>query len=131
MFFGPKEVVVDPADSSWSTGNIVLDSAPPFGTTGPGSDVSIEWATGTPSLGNWSSGPTLAPWPGDGPDPDASQCAEQVRKHGTYDGGSMPKGARFCVQTREGRTALLRVTVSPIGRTPLHLQITVWDLPQG
>lgn len=48
VFFGPKEVVVDPADSSWSTGNIVLDSAPPFGTTGPGSDVSIEWATGTP-----------------------------------------------------------------------------------
>lgn len=124
---GPSEIVFQVPNGS---GDIDLDSIPPLVATGiGGKDIIIGATTESPSMGTEDSALTLAPLPSDGPDPTEAECASQIETNGTYT-SYLSRGARYCVQTAEGRTAYLRVIAAPIGRGTVRLEATVWELPE-
>lgn len=124
--FGPGDVVASIPDGAF---NIDLDSAPPLVAESDikGQDLVIGATTGNPTLDTEDSELSLAPLPSGGPDPSEAHCAEQVQKNGAYT-AELTRGARFCAQTAEGRTAYLRTVTAPTEGT-VRLKVTVWDLP--
>ncbi|MFD4482798.1 hypothetical protein ACFWPU_42755 [Streptomyces sp. NPDC058471] len=124
--FGPGDMVASIPDGA---SNIDLDSAPPLVAESDikGQDLVIGATTGNPTLDTEDSELSLAPLPSGGPAPSEAHCAEQVQKNGAYT-AELTRGARFCVQTTEGRTAFLRTVAAPTEGT-VRLKVTVWDLP--
>ncbi|MCL3999121.1 hypothetical protein [Streptomyces lavenduligriseus] len=70
----------------------------------------------------------VAPLPASGHEPSEAECAEQIQTNKAFQ-PDMTRGTRFCVQTGEGRTAYLRVISAGIGKAPVRLKATVWELP--
>ncbi|QDY77917.1 hypothetical protein [Streptomyces qinzhouensis] len=105
-----------------------LDSKPPLVAQSiEGYDISIGSTTGEPSLSAEGGDLTLAPLPDSGPAPGEAECVERIEKNGAYH-ADLTRGARFCVQSKEGRTAYLR-TVSAPTAGPVLLAVTVWEQP--
>lgn len=117
--WGPGEIVIEP------TSDVDLDSIPPLVASGiGGADIYVSG-----SIATEDSVFTLAPLPSGGTDPTEAECAAHIETNGTYN-GDLDRGARFCVQTAEGRTAYLRIIAAPIGSAPVRLEATVWELPE-
>jgi hypothetical protein len=128
--FGPDDVKVT-GDSY-----VDLDSVPPLivSTETRGADIYLSFFLGNPSLSTSDDAMTLAPLPAAGSAPSEEECAAQVQNNGTYT-AELTRGARFCVQTAEGRTAYIRVVTAvgvasgPLGGGMARLKVTVWELP--
>ncbi|MEU5160213.1 hypothetical protein AB0G74_11470 [Streptomyces sp. NPDC020875] len=108
---------------------IDLDSAPPIvGQSFKGADINIGATSGDPTIGTEDSALVLAPLPpGSGPVPGEAECAERIEKNGGYH-AELTRGARFCVQTQDGRTAYVRTVAAPTNG-PVRLSVTVWEQP--
>ncbi|MEV6329552.1 hypothetical protein [Streptomyces sp. NPDC051909] len=105
-----------------------LDTTPPLvGQIFNGADIVVGATTGSPTLDSPGSDMTLAPLPGSGPVPSEAECAEAVERNGTYT-TYLSRGARLCVQTKDGRTAYLRTIAAPTDG-PVRLAVTVWEQP--
>ncbi|WP_126634819.1 hypothetical protein [Embleya hyalina] len=126
VLFGPGTVT-----ATTSSRYVDLDTSPPLVTpSGKAADLVFGFLFGKPDLVTEGSSPTLAPLPAGGPDPTAADCAEAVRKRGSYLGGELALGSRFCAVTDEGRTAYVKLTSVPAGEAPVRMEVTVWD-PAG
>lgn len=128
---GPGDVVLRLQESDDLSGYIDLDSIPPVVTTDSiqGTDLRIGATLGNPDIYSLGAAFTLVPLPSDGPHPTEAECFDQVKTNGVLGGGELKRGARFCTQTAEGRTAYLRVVASPIGRGTVRIKATVWEAP--
>lgn len=124
---GPSDVVVGLQDGSRY---IELDTIRPLVLTASiqGTDIRIVASPGNPPNIYTDDNFTLAPLPLDGPHPTEAECFDQVKANGAFS-GELSRGARFCMQTAEGRTAYLRVVASPIGRGTVRFKVTVWEVP--
>jgi len=123
--FGPGKVTIRSED-----GALDLDSPSPTPSSGDrGADISVIFNSGAPSIVTPTSSFTLATLPNQGAEPTAGDCAESIRKTGSYAISSVATGSRFCVMTDEGRSAYVRVTTTGISLSPVHLTVTVWELP--
>ncbi len=69
----------------------------------------------------------MAPISGSGSVLSEAECTERIEQNGTYT-AELSRGARFCVQTGEGRTAYLRTVAAPTNG-PVRLEVTVWEKP--
>lgn len=108
--------------------SVDLDSTPPLvGQSFNGADIAIGATTDRPTLGTPDSGLRLAPLPASGPVPGEAECAAAVTRNGAYT-AYLTRGARFCVQTRDGRTAYLRTVAAPAAGS-VRIAVTVWEQP--
>ncbi|WP_439679141.1 hypothetical protein [Embleya sp. MST-111070] len=124
VLFGPGTVT-----ATASSRYVDLDTSPPLVTpSGKSADLVFGFLFGKPDLVTEGSSPTLAPLPGGSVDPTAADCAEAVRKRGSYLGGELALGSRFCAVTDEGRIAYFQLTSVPAGEAPVRMEVTVWDL---
>lgn len=124
VLFGPGTVT-----ATASSRYVDLDTSPPLVTpSGKAADLVFGFLFGKPDLVTEGSSPTLATLPDGSPDPTAADCAEAVRKRGSYLGGELALGSRFCAVTDEGRTAYFKLTSVPAGEAPVRMEVTVWDL---
>ncbi|MET7303276.1 hypothetical protein [Embleya sp. NPDC005575] len=125
VLFGPGPITVDPNKQY-----VEFDTNPPLvSQSNKAADLVFSYTLGAPDLMTVGSANTLAALPQGSPDPTPEACAEAVRKRGTYLGGELAPGSRFCMVTNEGRTGYFRV-IGPIAPdVPLRLEATVWDLP--
>lgn len=121
--FGPANVSF-PLDGGGR--HIDFDSTPPLvGDTGAGgSDLDIETTTGSAIVLN----DHIAPLSPSGAAPGEAECADRVLRNSTYT-IDLTRGARFCMETDEGRTVYVRAVAAPVGTGTVRLDVTVWDLP--
>jgi hypothetical protein len=124
--YGPEDLIINLPDGAW---HIDLDSLPPLVADTKGSDIFIGATTGKPTIGTEGSASTLAPLGATGPEPSEAECAARIQSNGTYI-SELVRGARFCVQSIEGRTAYIRVISAPNGSGMVDLKVTVWELPK-
>ncbi|MFH8411435.1 Rmf/CrpP fold protein [Streptomyces sp. NPDC018019] len=113
-------------------GYIDLDAIPPLAAISAepkGTDVHISMTTGAPDISMDGGAQTLAALPATEPEPSEKACAERIKQNGTYL-SQMSRGARFCVQTTEGRTAYIKVVAAPEGGGTVRLKAKVWELPE-
>ncbi|MER7346406.1 hypothetical protein ABT390_13545 [Streptomyces aurantiacus] len=109
-------------------GDIDLDSKPPLvGPSNEGSDIFIGANTDGPDIGTEDSSLTMALLPGSGPAPSERECNEKIEKNGIYN-TPLARGARLCIQSKEGRTAYLRTVAAPTAG-PVQFAVTVWEQP--
>ncbi|MFF7244939.1 hypothetical protein ACFZBU_13695 [Embleya sp. NPDC008237] len=125
VLFGPGPVTVDPNKQY-----VEFDTSPPLvSQSNKAVDLFFAYTLGDPDLMTVGSTNTLAALPQGSPEPTAEVCADAVAKRGTYVGGKLAQGARYCMITNEGRTGYIKVTGPAAAGVPLRLEATVWDLP--
>lgn len=103
-----------------------LDTDPPLQTDSriDGRDFVLRPNINGVAFENSSGG--IAPLPEGGEAPDKAACLDAIETNGTT-GADFTPGARFCVQTGEGRVASIEAVSSPGGTGTATLQATVWE----
>ncbi|MDA2809518.1 hypothetical protein O4J56_02600 [Nocardiopsis sp. RSe5-2] len=105
---------------------IDLDTDPPLVTDArvDGYDFVLRPNINGVAFENSSGG--IAPLPEGAEAPDKAACLDAVETNGTT-GADFTPGARFCVQTDQGRVASVEAVSSPGGTGTATLQATVWE----
>ncbi|MDA2803288.1 hypothetical protein [Nocardiopsis suaedae] len=103
-----------------------LDTDPPLRTDSriDGRDFVLRPNIDGVAFENSSGG--IAPLPEGGQAPDKAACLDAIETNGTS-GADFTPGARFCVQTDQGRVASIEAVSSPGGVGTATLQATVWE----
>jgi hypothetical protein len=114
--------------NSGHNGDVDLDSVPPLASINDikGHDISVDISP-TNEVES-PSGRTIAPLPTGGANPNESDCIAKIKTNGTST-VDLTGGARFCVQTNEGRIAFLQTISVPSGSGTAQFKVTVWELP--
>ncbi|MGW1992002.1 hypothetical protein [Embleya sp. NPDC001921] len=127
---GPAKVLAGPVRIRLSPDAeyIDLDSSSPVPqlSTGKGADAFVGFNLPSLTLGPPRSGNVVAAAPPDGADPTRDECSGFIAKRGTHTSGDLAQGARYCLQTDEGRVAYLKITAVPT-RSAVTFEATVWE----
>jgi hypothetical protein len=122
--YGPVEV---DAEASITGSYIELDKSKPFAMSAgtDAADIIFGSETGDPSLVVPDSATKLAQWAEPDTAPTPEKCMESVGSTSSYSALVKP-GQTYCLQTSEGRIALLEVVTAPDsgGGT---LDVTTWE----
>jgi len=128
--YGPQQMEVDTSDGG--AAYIELDGSAPVVSRADseGADLIYQTTGSAPTLYVPDSAGSLALLADSGSAPTASECAGTVESNGVYT-ETAKRGSRFCLLTKDGNVAYLRVVSVPQGRGVGKLDVTVWGTPDA